>query len=169
MIRNWCVPFNSNPSSIYWTLPMAYSKEKLKSNGYTVSACIKSSWIANIFFCVTFHNMLVFRVRNIYPPALTPSWRTSLVGCPRLLIQYTGYCLYTRFSISAVLFQYHKEHQYPIRGHGRSCRAGPLSCARSFTDSPHHFDSGDYKLRPLMVYRSENTREFTFPVLRGFS
>jgi hypothetical protein len=33
-------------------------------------------------------------------------------------------------------------------GHSRSCRADALSCARSFTDSPHHFDSGDYKLRP---------------------
>jgi hypothetical protein len=34
-----------------------------------------------------------------------------------------------RFRISVVLFQYHEEHQYRIRGHGRSCRAGPLSCA----------------------------------------
>jgi hypothetical protein len=72
------------------------------------------------------------------------------------------------FRISAVLFQYH-EHQYPIRGYGRSCRAGPLSCSRSFTDSSHHMDSGDYKLRPLMVYDSENTRAcYTFPVLRIF-
>jgi hypothetical protein len=64
----------------------------------------------------------------------------------------------------AVLFQYH-EHQYPIRGHGRSCHAGPLSCARSFTDLPHHFDSRDYKLRPLMPYHSENTRACcTFPL-----
>jgi hypothetical protein len=59
--------------------------------------------------------------------------------------------------IFAVLFQYH-EHQYPIRGHGRNFLAGPLSCARSFTDSSHHFDSRDYKLRPLMVYHSENPR-----------
>jgi hypothetical protein len=62
------------------------------------------------------------------------------------------------FSLSAVLFQYHKEHQYPIHGHGRSCRACPLSCARSFTDSPRHFDSTDYKLRPLMVYHLEDPR-----------
>jgi hypothetical protein len=65
---------------------------------------------------------------------------------------------YLRFRISAVLFQYHEEHQYPIRGHGRSCRAVPLCCERSFTDSPHHFNSGDYKFVPLMVYHSENTR-----------
>jgi hypothetical protein len=69
---------------------------------------------------------------------------------------------YARFRISAVLFQYHKEHQYPIRGHGNSCQTvlHPLSCAGSFTDSPHHFDSGDYKLRPLMVYHSKNLRAF---------
>jgi hypothetical protein len=35
---------------------------------------------------------------------------------------------YPLFRISVVLFQYH-EHQYPIRGCGRSCRADPLSCA----------------------------------------
>jgi hypothetical protein len=69
----------------------------------------------------------------------------------------------SRFHISAILFQYHEEHQYPIRGHGRSCRAGLLSCARSSTDSPHHFDSGDYKLRPVMVLHLENPREcYTF-------
>jgi hypothetical protein len=62
------------------------------------------------------------------------------------------------FRTSAVLFQYHEEHQYPIRGHGRNCRAGPLSYARSFTNSPHHFHSGDYKLRPLMVYHTKNIR-----------
>jgi hypothetical protein len=50
-------------------------------------------------------------------------------------------------------------HQYPIRGHGRSCRACPLSCARSFTDSPRYFDSGDYKLRRAC---------YTFLVLRVF-
>jgi hypothetical protein len=73
------------------------------------------------------------------------------------------------FSLSAWLFQYHEEHQYPIRGHGRSCRAGPLSCARSFTYSPHHFDSGDYKFRPLMVFHPENALACcTFPVLRLF-
>jgi hypothetical protein len=72
---------------------------------------------------------------------------------------------YPRFCILTILFQY----QYPIRGHGRSCRAGPLSCARSFADSPRHFDFGDHKLRQLMVCHSENTRAcYTFPVLRVF-
>jgi hypothetical protein len=63
-----------------------------------------------------------------------------------------------RFRISAVLFQYHEEHQYPIHDHGRSCRAGQLRSARSFTDSSHHFDSGYCRLRPPMVYHSENSR-----------
>jgi hypothetical protein len=91
-----------------------------------------------------------------------------------LSVNGTGESRYTRFlypcfRVSAVLFQYHEEHQYSIRGHGRSCYAGPLSCARSFTDSPHHFDSRDYKLRSLTVYCSENLREcYTFPVLRVF-
>jgi hypothetical protein len=40
--------------------------------------------------------------------------------------------------------------------------AAQAHCAHSFTDLPHHFDSGDYKLRPLMVYRSENSRAFPF-------
>jgi hypothetical protein len=78
---------------------------------------------------------------------------------------YSGESRYTRFRyspfrISALLFQYYDEHQYPIRGHGRSCRACPMSCARSCTDSPHHFDSGYYKLRPDMEYHSENSRAF---------
>jgi hypothetical protein len=76
---------------------------------------------------------------------------------------------YPRFRISAVLFQCHEEHQYPIRGHGRSCRADSLSCARSFTDSPHHFDFGNYKSKPLMLHHSENARAYyTFPILRVF-
>jgi hypothetical protein len=74
----------------------------------------------------------------------------------------TGDSRYTRlrhprFHTCVVLFQYHEEHnKYPIRENGRSCHAGPLSCARSFTESPHHCDSGDYKLRLLMVFHSEN-------------
>jgi hypothetical protein len=41
--------------------------------------------------------------------------------------------------------------------------------ARSFTDSPHHFDSRSYKLRPFMVHHSENTRACrTYSVLRVF-
>jgi hypothetical protein len=103
----------------------------------------------------------------------------TLVNCfvDRLasyLIVCTGDSRYTRFCcpcfrLSSVLFQYHEEHQYHIRGHVRSCRAGPLSCARSFTDSPHHFYTGDHKLRSLMVYHSENTRTcYTFSVLRVF-
>jgi hypothetical protein len=71
---------------------------------------------------------------------------------------------YPRFCISAYLFPYHEDHQTLIGGHDRSCRAGPLSCARSFTDSSQYFDSGHYKLRPLMVDHSENTRTFVrFP------
>jgi hypothetical protein len=46
---------------------------------------------------------------------------------------------------------------------------GPLSCARSSTDSPRHFESGDYKLRPLMVYHSENPRAFIRFRLYAFS
>lgn len=72
-----------------------------------------------------------------------------------------------RFRISAILFQYHK-HQYPIRGRGRSCRAGRLSCARSFTGFPCHFDFGDYKLRFLFVHHSGNPRACkTFAVSRS--
>jgi hypothetical protein len=53
----------------------------------------------------------------------------------RDVFENTGDCRYTRFRfprvyISVVLFQYHEEHHYPIRGHGRSWRAGPLSCAQ---------------------------------------
>jgi hypothetical protein len=41
--------------------------------------------------------------------------------------------------------------------------------ARGFTDSLHHFDSGDYKVWSLMVYHSENPRVcYTFAVLRVF-
>jgi hypothetical protein len=76
---------------------------------------------------------------------------------------------YPPFRISVVLFQYHEEYQYPIRGHGRTCHAAPLSCASSFTDSPQHFDSWYYKLTPLMTYHSQNPRTcYTFPVLRVF-
>jgi hypothetical protein len=47
--------------------------------------------------------------------------------------------------------------------------AGPLSCACSFTDSLHHFDSGDYKLRPLMVHHSEILQAcYTSPFSRVF-
>jgi hypothetical protein len=68
-----------------------------------------------------------------------------------------------------VLFQYHEEHQYPICGHSKSYHTSPLSCVCSFTDSPHHFDLRDYKLRPLMSYHSENPWScYMFPVLRIF-
>jgi hypothetical protein len=77
---------------------------------------------------------------------------------------------YLHFCISTVLFQYHEEHQYPIRGHGRIGCTGPLTCMRSFTDLPHHFDSGDYKLRPLMMYHSENPQTcYIFPALSVFT
>jgi hypothetical protein len=71
---------------------------------------------------------------------------------------------YTRFRISAVLFQYHQDLRFRIRGHATSCRWGPLRCARSFTDSPRHFASGDYKLTPLMMSHGK----VVFPVLRVF-
>jgi hypothetical protein len=35
------------------------------------------------------------------------------------------------------------------------------SCARIFADSLHHFDSEDYKLRPVMVDPSEHPQAFT--------
>jgi hypothetical protein len=87
------------------------------------------------------------------------------------MVQVTCYMRfhYPRLCISAVSFQYHEEHQYPICSHSRSYRAGPLSCEHSFTDSPHHFDSKDYKLRPLMVHHSENPWTcYMFPVLCVF-
>jgi hypothetical protein len=91
-----------------------------------------------------------------------------IIDCITSDSNYTRF-RYPLFHISAVLFQYHEEHQYPIRGHVRNCRAGPLSCARSFSDSPHHFDFGDCKLRPLMVCHSEDARAYyTFSVLRFF-
>lgn len=43
---------------------------------------------------------------------------------------------------------------------GRRCHADALSCACIFGDSRHHFDSRYYKLSPLMVSHSENTRTF---------
>jgi hypothetical protein len=47
---------------------------------------------------------------------------------------------YLPVHISAVLFQFH-ENQYSTH----SCCTSPVSCISSFTDPPHHFDSGDYK------------------------
>jgi hypothetical protein len=41
------------------------------------------------------------------------------------------------------------------RDHATSYRSDPLSCARSFTETHHHLGSGDYKLRPLMVYTTQ--------------
>jgi hypothetical protein len=91
---------------------------------------------------------------------------TRLVRCTLWSTgHYTCFC-YPHFCIFMVLFQYHEEHQYPIHSHGRSCCAGLPSCARSFTDLLHHFDSGNYKLRPLMVYHSENSWAYhIYPVL----
>ena len=40
-IINWCVPFNFKPSWITWTLIMAYTKAKLKSNGGKTSPYFK--------------------------------------------------------------------------------------------------------------------------------
>jgi hypothetical protein len=53
-----------------------------------------------------------------------------------------------------ILYQYHENHQYPIRGHDKGCHAEPLNC------SPQHFHSADYKLRLLMVHHSENPWAF---------
>jgi hypothetical protein len=49
----------------------------------------------------------------------------------KFMEQSTGDSRYTRYRYPcfrkyAVIFQYHEEHQYPVRGHGRCCRAGPL-------------------------------------------
>jgi hypothetical protein len=47
----------------------------------------------------------------------------------------------------------------PVTRYSRAYCAGPLSCALSPTNSPRHFDSGDYKLRPLVVYHAGNPRQ----------
>jgi hypothetical protein len=80
-------------------------------------------------------------------------------------VWYTGDSHYTHFHspcfcISTVLFHYYEEHQYPVHGHNRSCCREPLSYTCSFADSPHHFDSGYNKLRPFIVFHSENTQAF---------
>jgi hypothetical protein len=99
----------------------------------------------------------------VLEPATVLSLVVNRVGYHKL--QYTGdsrymhFC-YLHFCISTVLFLYHEEHQCPICSHDRSCHACPLSCICSFTDLPHHFDSGNYKLRSLMVYHSENPWAF---------
>jgi hypothetical protein len=46
--------------------------------------------------------------------------------------------------------------------------AGPLGCARSFIGSPHHFDSEEYKLRPLVASLRKFTSVCIFPVLSVF-
>jgi hypothetical protein len=79
-----------------------------------------------------------------------------------------GVTHYTRLCISAFVFECREEHQCPIRGHGRSCSSGPLKCARSFTDSLHHFDSGNYKSRPYVVYHSENPPELNVSRFTSF-
>jgi hypothetical protein len=60
-------------------------------------------------------------------------WERTIDDC-----RYTSF-RYPRFRTSAVVFRYHEEHQYPVHGRGRSFRADPLNCARSFTDSPPPF------------------------------
>jgi hypothetical protein len=87
---------------------------------------------------------------------LQPQKTTQVTLCTRFR--------YPCFRISALLFQCHDEHKFPIRGHGRTHRKGRLSCARTFAHSPHHSDSGDYRLIPLMVNNSEIHRHVTrFP------
>ena len=41
LTKRWCVQFNFKPSRFAWTLLMAYSKAKLKSNGDKASPCGK--------------------------------------------------------------------------------------------------------------------------------
>jgi hypothetical protein len=43
-------------------------------------------------FLFTFATGLFFKVRRCKPHAQPPSWRTTPVGCPRLLIQYIRSC-----------------------------------------------------------------------------
>jgi hypothetical protein len=83
-----------------------------------------------------------------YEFTIVASWKYKVGKC-----HSTGDFRYTR-----VLFQYYAEHQYPIRGQVRSCHACLLSCARNFTASFLHYDSGNYKWRPVMVYHSDNSR-----------
>jgi hypothetical protein len=54
-----------------------------------------------------------------------------------------------------------------IYGHVRRCPAGSVSCAHSFTNSTHHSDSRNYKLMPLIVFKSAGI--YTFPILRTFN
>jgi hypothetical protein len=85
-----------------------------------------------------------------------------------------GYCRYPRFFIFAVLLPYHEGDQYPTRGHGRSCRAGLLSCVRHSTGSSYRFDCVDCEVSAHEMYHSENpqacyTSCFTlFRVFTGF-
>jgi hypothetical protein len=46
--KRWYVPFNYNPSWFTWTLLMAYSKTKLKSNVDKASPCFKPFLIGNM-------------------------------------------------------------------------------------------------------------------------
>jgi hypothetical protein len=82
---------------------------------------------------------------------------------------YMHFC-HLNFHISASLFQYHEEHQYPIHSHSRSCCAGSLNCTHSFTHIPHPFESRDYKLRPVIAYHCDNPETcYIFAVLCIFS
>jgi hypothetical protein len=44
-------------------------------------------------------------------------------------------------SSTAVIFQCYGQHECPIIGHSKRCRAGSLSCAGNILESPHHSDS----------------------------
>ena len=45
---SWCLPLNFKPSWFTWTLLMAYSKAKLKSNGERTSPYLKQFFIRNV-------------------------------------------------------------------------------------------------------------------------
>jgi hypothetical protein len=72
------------------------------------------------------------------------SWYIAWKLCWELL---SGVCLIYRWPSLYVFLHVrdfirrHEVHHSPIRVYGRSCRACPLSCARRFPDSNHHFDS----------------------------
>lgn len=88
--------------------------------------------------------------------------------------RYTGDSYYKRFfcphfHIPAVFFQCHQKHHCPVRSHGRSCCAGPLSCARGFTDWPPPFWFRGQQIKASHDVSVRNPRAcFTFPVLYFF-
>lgn len=56
-------------------------------------------------------------------------YHNILYSAPTLIIKYFRY---SRFRISSVLFQFHKQHQYPIRNHIPK----PVTCVKSSPGFP---------------------------------